>query len=266
VDKLQRLRISRFFESEISELLRHIYTCWSNKGVFNDRDSEFVDIDDTSMGFRLLRQHGYDVDPVVFMNFKNGNKFSCYGGQIIESSSPIYNLYRACQFAFPGEELLDEAKNFAFDFLQEQLQNDQLLDKWVISDHLDLEIKLGLMSWYATLPRLLARFYIEHYAGGDDVWIGKTLYRMPEISNDTYKALAISDFKKCQNQHQMEWLYMQEWYESCGIEEFGVTIKDLLRAYFLASSTIFEVEASKRRIAWAKSQIIIRMIRHSFGQ
>ncbi|EPS59783.1 copalyl diphosphate synthase, partial [Genlisea aurea] len=97
VDRLQRLGISRFFESEISELLRHIYTCWSNKGVFSGRDSEFVDIDDTSMGFRLLRQHGYDVDPVVFMNFKNGNKFSCYGGQIIESSSPIYNLYRACQ-------------------------------------------------------------------------------------------------------------------------------------------------------------------------
>lgn len=31
--------------------------------------------------------------------------------------------------------------------------------------------------WYGNLPRVEARDYLEQYGGGDDVWIGKTLYR-----------------------------------------------------------------------------------------
>lgn len=98
------------------------------------------------------------------------------------------------------------------------------------------------MPWYATLPRVEARYYLQYYAGSGDVWIGKTLYRltttftllfiyivvcihdmflktffiihmnrMPEISNDTYHELAKTDFKRCQAQHQFEWIYMQEY-------------------------------------------------------
>lgn len=41
------------------------------------------------------------------------------------------------------------------------------------------QIKLGLeMPWYATLPRVEARYYLQYYAGSGDVWIGKTLYRL----------------------------------------------------------------------------------------
>nr|QMW69083.1 terpene synthase 6 [Callicarpa americana] len=267
VDRLQRLGISRYFESEIADCLSHIHRFWTEKGVFSGRESEFCDIDDTSMGFRLLRMHGYDVDPNVLRNFKKDDKFVCYGGQMIESASPMYNLYRASQLQFPGEEILEEANKFAYEFLQEKLANNQLLDKWVISEHLDDEIRIGLgMPWYATLPRVEARYYLQHYAGANDVWIGKTLYRMPEISNDTYLKLARMDFNRCQAQHQFEWIYMQEWYESCNIEEFGISRKDLLHAYFLATASIFELERTKERIAWAKSQIISRMITSFFNK
>ncbi|KAI3473001.1 hypothetical protein Pfo_030084 [Paulownia fortunei] len=261
VDRLQRLGISRFFESEIADCLSYIYRFWTEKGVFSGRDSEFCDIDDTSMGFRLLRLHGYDVDPNVLRNFKKDNKFSCYGGQMIESPSPIYNLYRASQVQFPGEEILEEANNFSYKFLQDRLASNQLLDKWVISKHLPDEIRIGLdMPWYASLPRVATRYYLQHYGGADDVWIGKSLYRMQEISNDAYLELARLDFNRCQAQHQIEWLYMQEWYENCNVQEFGISRKDLLVAYFLATASIFEPERPKERIAWAKSQIVSRMI------
>nr|QEV81853.1 terpene synthase 14 [Prunella vulgaris] len=266
IDRLQRLGISRFFESEIADCIGHIHKFWTDKGVFSGRESDFCDIDDTSMGVRLMRMHGYNVDPNVLRNFQQKDgKFSCYGGQMIESASPIYNLYRASQLRFPGEEILEEANKFAFEFLQEKLANNQILDKWVISKHLPNEIKLGLeMPWYATLPRVEAKHYLQYYAGSGDVWIGKTLYRMPEISNDTYHELAKDGFKRCQSQHQFEWIYMQEWYESCNVEEFGISRKDLLLAYFLATSSIFEVERTNERIAWAKSQIISKMITSFF--
>ncbi|KAK4435739.1 Peregrinol diphosphate synthase TPS1, chloroplastic [Sesamum alatum] len=267
VDRLQRLGISRFFQSEIKDCLSHIYRCWSEKGLFSGRDSEFCDINDTSMGFRLLRLHGYDVDPNVLRNFKNDDKFSCYGGQIIESATPIYNLYRAAQVRFPGEKILEEANTFAYNFLQEKLASNQLLDKWVISKHLPDEIRIGLkMPRYASLPRVETRFYLQHYAGADDVWIGKTLYRMEEISNDSYLELARLDFNRCQAQHQTEWTSMQQWYENFKVYEFGVSRKDLLLAYFLGSATIFEADRSKERIAWAKSQIICTMITSFFNE
>ncbi|KAH6783659.1 hypothetical protein C2S52_008618 [Perilla frutescens var. hirtella] len=274
IDRLQRLGISRFFDSEIADCLAHIHKFWTDKGVFSGRESEFCDIDDTSMGFRLLRMHGYDVDPNVLRNFKQDDKFSCYGGQMIESASPIYNLYRASQLRFPGEEILEEANKFSYQFLQQKLANNQLLDKWVISKHLPQEIKLGLeMPWYATLPRVEASYYVQYYAGSADVWIGKTLYRMPEISNDIYHELARTDFKRCQAQHQFEWIYMQEYalinFEFFAylifIEEFGISRKDLLLAYFLATASIFEPERTKERIAWAKSQIISKMITSFFN-
>ncbi|KAL7159547.1 hypothetical protein ABFS83_01G035000 [Erythranthe nasuta] len=268
VDRLQRLGVSRFFESEISDILSYIYRFWTDKGVFSGRGSEFCDIDDTSMGFRLLRLHGYNVDPEVFRNFKKDNKFSCWDRQMIESPSPIYNLYRASQIRFPGEEILEDAENFGYEFLRDMLASDQpLLDKWIISKHLPDEIRIGLeMPWYASLPRVVTRYYLQHYGAGEDVWIGKTLYRMEEISNDVYLELARLDFNRCQEQHQIEWICMQEWYANCNVEEFGISKKDLLLAYFLATATIFEPERTEERILWAKSQIVSRMITSCFNK
>ncbi|KAG6405342.1 hypothetical protein SASPL_132931 [Salvia splendens] len=198
----------------------------------------------------------------VLEHFKQQDgKFSCYSGQMIESASPIYNLYRAAQLRFPGEEILEEASQFAYNFLQQKISNHQLQEKWVIYHHFIDEVKLGLkMPWYATLPRVEAAYYLQHYAGSGDVWIGKVFYRMPEISNDRYKELAILDFNRCQAQHQLEWTYMLEWYHKNSVCEFGISKRDLLRAYFLAAATIFEPERTQERLVWTKTQIVSRMI------
>ncbi|KAG6483969.1 hypothetical protein ZIOFF_060762 [Zingiber officinale] len=63
---------------------------------------------------------------------------------------------------------------------------------------------------YASLPRVEARLYLEQYGGGSDIWIGKTLYRMPLVNNDMYLELAKLDFNHCQAHHQLEWLYLQK--------------------------------------------------------
>lgn len=50
------------------------------------------------------------------------------------------------------------------------------------------------------------------------------------------------------------------WYESSKVKDFGISKKDLLVAYFLAASTIFEPERTQERIIWAKTLILSRMI------
>ncbi|XP_070019566.1 copal-8-ol diphosphate hydratase, chloroplastic-like [Nicotiana sylvestris] len=113
-------------------------------------------------------------------NFKDGDQFFCQRGEVDGSATHMFNLYRCSQVLFPGEKILEEAKNFTYNFLQQCLANNQCLDKWVIAKDIPGEIRYALeFPWYASLPRVEARLYIEQYGGADDLWIGKTLFRMP---------------------------------------------------------------------------------------
>ncbi|KAG6418804.1 hypothetical protein SASPL_121009 [Salvia splendens] len=112
----------------------------------------------------------------------------------------MYAVYRASQIRFEGELVLEEAYDFSRKFLQDWLEGDEHLDKWVISKNLPHEVGLE-MPWYATLPRVEAAYYLQHYGGYANVWFAKTLYKMPDIQNDEYLELARLDFDRCQSQH-----------------------------------------------------------------
>ncbi|XP_047943794.1 peregrinol diphosphate synthase TPS1, chloroplastic-like isoform X2 [Salvia hispanica] len=264
-DRLQRLGISRFFQTEIKDCLTYVYRFWNDNGIYSRRDINYSDVDDTSMAFRLLRLHGYDVNPNVLRKFKEGDRFICQRGEVTPSTTAMYALYRASQIRFEGDVVLEEAYDFSRKFLHDWLEGDEHLDKWVISKNLPHEVGLE-MPWYATLPRVEVAYYLQHYGGSANVWFAKTLYRMPDIQNDEYLELARLDFERCQSQHLIEWSHMQGWYENQHFEEFGISRKQLLVAYFLAAATIFEPEKGKERILWAKSQLISKMIRTIFDQ
>ncbi|KAF5732772.1 Copalyl diphosphate synthase [Tripterygium wilfordii] len=174
VDRLQRLGISRFFQPEINECLDYVHRYWTKDGICWARNSRVQDIDDTAMGFRLLRLHGYEVSPVE------------------------------------------------------------------------------------------TRLYIEQYGGQDDVWIGKTLYRMPYVNNNVYLELAKLDYNNCQSLHRIEWDNIQKWYEGYNLGGFGVNKRSLLRTYFLTTSNIFEPERSVERLTWTKTAILVQAIASYF--
>ncbi|PWA44915.1 terpenoid cyclases/protein prenyltransferase alpha-alpha toroid [Artemisia annua] len=123
----------------------------------------------------------------------------------------MFNLYRASQMLFPGEKILDDANKFSHKFLTDKRSRNELLDKWVISKDLPGEVGYALdVPWYASLTRLEARYYLEQYGGDDDVWIGKTLYRMGNVNNNKYLEMAKLDYNHCQTIHQLEWSQMQK--------------------------------------------------------
>ena len=69
VDRLERLGVSRYFGEEIRRCLGYVYGYWTENGISWARASNIQDVDDTAMGFRLLRLHGYDVAPGNFHRF-----------------------------------------------------------------------------------------------------------------------------------------------------------------------------------------------------
>ncbi|VFQ86200.1 unnamed protein product [Cuscuta campestris] len=263
VDRLQRLGISRFFKPEIADCIAYVQRYWSDeRGICWARNTRVEDIDDTAMAFRLLRLHGYPVSPEVFKNFKKGREFVCFAGQTNQAVTGMYNLYRASQVRFPGEEILEDAMEFSSLFLQHKRASNQLLDKWIITKDLPGEVGYALdLPWYASLPRLETRFFLEQYGGEEDVWIGKTLYRMPLVSNNLYLELGKLDYNNCQAVHQQEWKSIQKWSEDC---KLGVSKRSLLLGFYLAMASIFEPERSKERLAWAKTAALAAAIRAEF--
>ncbi|KAH7516567.1 hypothetical protein FEM48_Zijuj10G0148700 [Ziziphus jujuba var. spinosa] len=238
VDRLQRLGICRIFEPEIKECMDYVYRYWTDKGICWARNTKIEDIDDTAMGFRLLRLHGYKVSADVFGHFKKGGEFFVFPGQSMEAVTGMFNLYRASQVIFPGEKILEDAKDFSSKFLRQKRASSELLDKWIITKDLPGEVGYALeVPWYASLPRVESRFYIEQYGGENDVWIGKTLYRMPYVNNNEYLELAKLDYNNCQALHRMEWDKTQN---------------------------IFEEERANERFAWAKTTALIHTIESHF--
>ncbi|CAJ1904862.1 unnamed protein product [Sphenostylis stenocarpa] len=261
VDRLERLGISRYFQQEIKDCLSYVSRYWTEKGICWARNSNVQDIDDTAMGFRLLRLHGHEVSADVFKHFERKGEFFCFTGQSTQAVTGMYNLLRASQVMFPGENILEDGKKFAGKFLSEKREANELVDKWIIMKNLPEEVAYALdVPWYASLPRVETRFYIDQYGGENDVWIGKTLYRMPYVNNNHYLELAKLDYNNCQALHLMEWGRMQKWYSESRLGEFGMNRRTLLLAYFLAAASIFEPEKSHARLAWAKTTVLLETI------
>ncbi|XP_066160048.1 LOW QUALITY PROTEIN: syn-copalyl diphosphate synthase, chloroplastic-like [Oryza sativa Japonica Group] len=104
--------------------------------------------------------------------------------------------------------------------------------------------------WKASLPRVETRMYLEQYGAGRDVWIGKSLYRLPLVNNDLYHNMAKADFKCFQRRCQLEWHGINKWYAENDLEVYGVTHKSALTAFFLAAANIFEPNRADERLQW----------------
>ncbi|KAG8071139.1 hypothetical protein GUJ93_ZPchr0006g41229 [Zizania palustris] len=261
VDRLNRLGISRYFTNEIRQCMDYAYRHWSESGFGSAWDSPVKDIDDTAMGFRLLRSHGYDVSPDVFRNFEKDGEFFCFVGQSSQSVTAFYNTYRAIQLAFPGDEVLGWAERYCGEFLRERRAAGKLYDKWVIAKDLPGEVGYALdFPWKASLPRVETRMYLEQYGGSDDVWIGKVLYRMPFFCNGTFLKAAKADFTNFQRLSRLEWHGLKRWYDRNNLQEHGVTLQSALRAYFVAAANIFEPNRAAERLGWARTAVLAEAV------
>ncbi|CAL5066376.1 unnamed protein product [Urochloa decumbens] len=261
VDRLERLGISRYFRSEILGCLDHVYRQLTPEGLPATRGCPVNDIDDTAMGFRLMRLYGYDVSAGVFEHFEKGDEFVCYPGQSNKSVTATHNLYRAAQLSFPGEDVLERADVFSRGFLKEKRASGKLGDKWVIPKDFPGEVGYALdFPWRASLPRIETRFYLEQYGGSSDVWIGKVLYRIPLVSNELFLKTAREDFFSFQRFCRHELNGLRKWYDKNKLAAFGVTPKCVLRAYFLAAANIFEPDRAAERLAWARTAVIAEAV------
>ncbi|XP_057823165.1 bifunctional levopimaradiene synthase, chloroplastic isoform X2 [Cryptomeria japonica] len=250
VDNVERLGIDRYFQTEIKQALDYVFRYWDKRGVGFGRESLVPDIDCTATGLRLLRLHGYNVLPDVLENIKADE---LYGG----GPSHMLSLYKCSQINFPEETLMREASAMAKAYLSEWMQSNSFSRELAVRKDLREEIEHALnCPWYTNFPRLMVRNHIEHFSS-NQFWMEKTLYQMPNLSDERYLELAKLDFNRAQALHQMEIKEISGWYKKCGFSELKFTRHRQVEIHFSAAVVMFEPEYSACRIAYTKAASLL---------
>nr|Q4QSN4.1 RecName: Full=(E)-gamma-bisabolene synthase; Short=PmeTPS3 [Pseudotsuga menziesii]AAX07266.1 (E)-gamma-bisabolene synthase [Pseudotsuga menziesii] len=254
VDNIERLGIDRHFEKEINEALDYVYRYWSNeRGIGWGRMNATADLETTALGFRLLRLHRYHVSPVVFKKFKDADgEFLSSIGQFNKDVASMLNLYRACELAFPGENILDEAKGFTAKYLREALEKTETFSSWNIKRNLSQEIKYALKtSWHASIPRVEAKRYCQVYRP-DYARLDKSVYKLHHVNNEKILELAKLDFNIIQSILQEEMKNVTSWFRDSGLPLFSFARQRPLEFYFLITAGTYEPRYAKCRLLFTK--------------
>ncbi|TYG52592.1 hypothetical protein ES288_D09G040400v1 [Gossypium darwinii] len=209
IDTLQRLGLSYHFQNETKRILEDIHVRADQSKVLWKEGS----LSATALGFRLLRQHGYNVTQEVFSGFMDemGNLKS----SLREDCKGLLNLYEASHLCMEGEGILDIARDFAAKQLQQYLKQKKL-DEYV---RLLVEHALEL-SLHWRVSRLEAKWFID-------------VYEKREERNPMLLELAKLDFNIVQAVHQDDLRYASTWWRDIGLGEKLPFARDRLMENFL---------------------------------
>lgn len=86
----------------------------------------------------------------VFKRFEKDGHFFGFVGQSSEAVTGMFNLNRASQISFPGEDILHRARTFSYEFLRNRQKKGMLHDKWIVSK--DLAGEVIQQSMHRTIP------------------------------------------------------------------------------------------------------------------
>ncbi|ERN03389.1 (3S,6E)-nerolidol synthase 1 isoform X1 [Amborella trichopoda] len=232
IDNIQRLSISYHFEAEIGERLDRIY----RSGIVGDCDDDLYIV---SLGFRLLRQHGYRVSADVFNKFKDesGNFNSCLSKDVIG----ILSLYEASHLGIQGEEYMDEALAFSLKHLKASGSR--------LEPELAKTVKHALeLPMHFRMPRLESMYYIKV----SERDLGR---------NQDLLEFAVMDFNMVQAMHKQELKEVTRWWRDLGLADMLTFARDKIHEWFMWPVVISsESEFSVGRVDLTKVVAFIHII------
>ncbi|KAJ4945400.1 hypothetical protein NE237_014245 [Protea cynaroides] len=213
IDSLQRLGVAYHFEGEIEEALKQIH----------DAPNGFDEIDLYTMAlqFRLLRQHGYNVQCDAFNRFKD--KKGSFKEELIKDVPGMLCLYEASYMRIHGEDILDEALVFTTTQLKSMVND--------LKPPLATQVMHALKQpLHKGMPRLEARHYIS-----------------------VYQQLALLDFNSLQSIHKQELSQLSRWWKELDfVTKLPYARDRLVECYFWIVGVYFEAHYSFARMNLTK--------------
>ncbi|XP_010051295.1 myrcene synthase, chloroplastic-like isoform X3 [Eucalyptus grandis] len=232
IDAIQRLGLQYHFENDIKRALQVIHDD-SNDACFSN------DLHSTALRFRLLRQHGYDLSQDAFQRFIN--KTGTFEESLKKDVKGLLGLYEASFHGLEGENILDEAQDFASKHLKNLNLNEipTCLAKQVLHA-LDMPIR-----WRPN--RLEARWFMDMY--------GKQQDMIPSLLR-----LAKLDFNLVQTIHRKEVSNLARWWVELGANNMTFSRDRLVENYFWSCLMVFEPQYTAYREMTTKIGCMVTLI------
>ncbi|XP_074575365.1 beta-eudesmol synthase-like [Curcuma longa] len=221
IDSIQMLGLDYHFENEIDKALRLIY----------EVDDNCYGLYETSLQFRLLRQHGYHVSADIFNKFKgdNGSFMSSLNGD----AKGLLSLYNASYLGTHGEIILDDAKSYTKPRLVSLLT--ELEQSLAAQVSLFLELPLC-----RRIKILLARKYI-------------LIYQEDAMRNNVILELAKLNFNLLQSLYQEELKTISKWWNDLALaKSLSFTRDRVVECYYWILTIYFEPHHSRARVICSK--------------
>ncbi|XP_043702770.1 terpene synthase 10-like [Telopea speciosissima] len=235
IDDIERLGLGYLFEEEIKKALDTI-VCMEDVQT-RTRESLHA----TALKFRLLRQHGYEVNQGMFDHLKD--KTGNFKAKYVEDVKGILSLYDASHLAVEGESMLEEAKHLTKKALKEIIKGNNMEPNLAKQVNHALELPL---HWRIT--RLEARWYID-------------VYEKKENSVPALIQLAKLDFNIVQAIHQEDLADFSKWWKNLGLgDQLSFARDSLVPCFIWALGLNSEPQFSKFRIEQAKVNLLITVI------
>ncbi|XP_062005502.1 (-)-alpha-pinene synthase-like [Rosa rugosa] len=233
IDAMQRLGVAYHFETEIENALEHM----QHTSV---RDGDLYNV---ALGFRLLREHGYNVSSGIFNKFKDANGNFKEG---LTSDLPgMLSFYEATHLRMHGEDILEDGLFFTTAHL-EFSAND-------VNHALAAQITQALERPLRKHPeRLYARSYMSIFPNDH-----KTLHHEAVA----LLKLAKLDFNLVQSLHKKELSEITRWWKELNFErELPFARNRIVELYFWIVGVFFEPQYSTARHFLTKGIAIISVL------
>ncbi|XVE95329.1 hypothetical protein REPUB_Repub02eG0087400 [Reevesia pubescens] len=217
IDAVQRLGVFYHFEKEIEDTLETIY---------HDSNDVENDLYTTSLRFRLLREHGFNVSCEAFNKFKDekGN----FKSSLTSDVRGLLELYEASYMRVHGDDILDEAISFATTHLTLAAAT---LD-YPLSEQVAHALKQSIRRG---LSRVEARQYIN-------------IYQDLKSHNKALLEFAKTDFNFLQLLHRKELSEICRWWKDLDFTRKLPFARDrVVEGYFWIMGVYFEPQYSLGR-------------------
>nr|T1RRI8.1 RecName: Full=Alpha pinene synthase, chloroplastic; Short=LvPINS; Flags: Precursor [Lavandula viridis]AGN72805.1 alpha pinene [Lavandula viridis] len=242
IEDLKNLGINYLFKDKIQQILNHIY---NQHRCFQNNQVEGNDLYFTALGFRLLRQHGFEVSQEVFDRFTN-EEGTDFNPSLIDDTKGLLQLYEASFLLREGEDTLELARQFSTKLLQKKVDEDGDRE---VGDNLLVWIRHSLeLPLHWRIHRIEARWFLDAYATRHDM-------------NPIIFELAKLDFNITQATQQEELRDLSRWWNSAGlVEKLSFARDRVVESYFWAIGTLEPRQYGYQRKLVAKIIALISVV------